>query len=178
MSDLPWFPFWVDDFRLSRGVRRMSMEAVGLYILVLCELWDGGPLPDDVRAVADLLGRPIESVQGPWEEVRRELKITKNGLVSPRLLRERQYQEDHRERRRRAGKRGAQVRWRQQLDGTAIGSANAIAMRHQWHPEPEPDPDLDLASESGFFDSDRDGRNPHDFAGDSDDDPAPSGGEP
>lgn len=136
-QEFPWFPLWVDDFRMSRAVRRMSMEAVGLYTLVLCEMWDGGPLPDDVDAVADLLGRPRESIEGPWKEVRAVLEIGKNGLLSPRLEAERRNQENKAKRLQKAGKKGAQVRWRKGLDGKANATAEATGMRGQCYPESE-----------------------------------------
>ena len=52
--DLPWFPFWVSDFLASRSVRTMDPEQVGIYVLLLCHQWDGGPLPDDLNTLSML----------------------------------------------------------------------------------------------------------------------------
>lgn len=39
---MPWFPFWVDDFLASPKVRSMTMEEVGVYMMLLCEQWQNG----------------------------------------------------------------------------------------------------------------------------------------
>lgn len=43
----PWFPFMAQDFLTSRKVRAMTPEAVGVYVLLLCNQWEGGALPHD-----------------------------------------------------------------------------------------------------------------------------------
>lgn len=49
----PYMPFWVDDY--VRGVRRLSLEAKGLYVDMLLELWIVGKLPNDLDYIADEL---------------------------------------------------------------------------------------------------------------------------
>lgn len=39
---LPWFPFWVDDFLASPKVRMMTMEEIGVYVMLLCEQHQNG----------------------------------------------------------------------------------------------------------------------------------------
>jgi uncharacterized protein YdaU (DUF1376 family) len=150
-TTLPWFPFYARDFASSRHVRRMPLEAVGLYILMLAEQWDGGPLPDDPEEVATLIGRPVEDVEKLWSTMSLVFEETEEGWVSPRLESVRTEQKAKHRRRVEAGKRGAQVRWGQGVNsnatgnangnatGNANGNANAIAMRPQWQSEPEPE---------------------------------------
>ena len=42
-----WFPFYVTRFLASRRVRRMDARQVGIYLLLMCEQWEHGPIPDD-----------------------------------------------------------------------------------------------------------------------------------
>lgn len=83
MTDLPWMPFWVRDFRGSRNVQRMSMQEVGTYLMLLLEEWENGPLEDDPDALAVIvrsepnivrttLERCFTNVGGRWENERLE----------------------------------------------------------------------------------------------------------
>lgn len=60
---LPWFPFYVERFLGSRRVRRMSAEQVGIYVLLLTEEWDKGPLPDDDDDLAFIGRSGVENVR-------------------------------------------------------------------------------------------------------------------
>ena len=77
---LPWFPFHVDRFHASRKVQRMSAEQVGIYLLLLLEEWDRGPLSTkgvDLEAVCHGASIP---------EIRRVLRLcfrkTEGGWVN------------------------------------------------------------------------------------------------
>jgi len=47
----------------------MSAEAVGVYILLLCEEWTGGPLTTDADRLAALLRIPTETLDKVWRQV-------------------------------------------------------------------------------------------------------------
>lgn len=146
MANLPWFPFWVDDFLGSRRVKLMSLEAVGLYTLLLGEQWKDGPIPDDVEQIATLCGRHSSAIADAWAEVRRCFTETPEGMVNERLEEERKRQENKRERKVRAGKKGAKVRWSQQDNSSANSTANANAMRQHKQSEPEADTEPDTTN--------------------------------
>ena len=54
MADLAWFPFYVDRFLSSRRTRTMTAEQVGIYLLLLCEQWDKGAVPDVPAEIEDI----------------------------------------------------------------------------------------------------------------------------
>lgn len=51
----PWMKFYVADFLASAKVRRMSLEELGAYTLLLLEAWQADGLPNDPQEVADIL---------------------------------------------------------------------------------------------------------------------------
>ncbi len=65
---LTWFPLYVDDWLNSRKVRRMDAGYVGIYILLLCEQWQGGPLPDDDGDLMFLARAEIEDIREVLEQ--------------------------------------------------------------------------------------------------------------
>lgn len=83
-----WFPFYVDRFLTSKRVRRMDAERIGVYLLLLCEQWDNGVVPNDdddliliakssIDVVRDVLACCFKQRRKGWindtlEEVRKE----------------------------------------------------------------------------------------------------------
>lgn len=127
VTDFPWFPFWVDDFTNARRVKLMSLDAIGLYTLLLCEQWKEGPIPNDIEAIARLCRRDSDAIGDAWNEVRPCFTETPEGLVNHRLEEERRKQETKRKRYQKAGKKGAEKRWAQGDNSDAIGDASKDA---------------------------------------------------
>jgi len=70
---LPYFPFHVDDYLSDGAVMRMSAEAEGCYIRLLCRSWKSetpGVVPDDLVSEMGALHR----VEDP-EKVKRQLSV-------------------------------------------------------------------------------------------------------
>jgi hypothetical protein len=65
----PAFQFYIDDYRGSRAVQRMTYAQRGMYLEMLIEQWDKGAVPDCPRACADLLGgvpEPGRTIEDEW----------------------------------------------------------------------------------------------------------------
>jgi uncharacterized protein YdaU (DUF1376 family) len=103
-----WFPFFAGDFLNSRRVRKMTAEQVGILILLLCEQWNGGPLPSDEDDLKDM-GR------ASWPKVQTVLQAhfiqTDKGWVNERLVEIWVEQHSKRRNKQLAGKKGAEARW-------------------------------------------------------------------
>lgn len=69
----PAFQFYVKEWRSSRAIQRMSMAERGMYLEMLMEQWENLSLPDDPRAVADLIGGATEAEWiAAWPALRRK----------------------------------------------------------------------------------------------------------
>jgi len=109
MSEI-WFPLYPERFLSSRKVRRMDAQDVGIYFGLLVEQFlEGGALPDDDREL-EIAGR------APIEDVRRVLDLcftlTDDGWLNETMEQIRDEQAVKMERAQRAGKKGAEVRWK------------------------------------------------------------------
>lgn len=114
MTPLPWFPFYVDDFLASPKVRRMDAEHVGVYLLLLLEQWQSGPIPkgseDELAGVMRTHSECIADVlHSSFEE-------TKDGWVNRRLQRIEKEQRAKSE----SARRAAKARWDAEPDADAM----------------------------------------------------------
>ena len=113
MTALPWFPFWVDDFLASPKVRVMSMEEVGIYVMLLCEQHQNGVVKWPCERKANALRTDNERIAYVLQECFEEVK---NGWVNPRL------RMIHREQSEKSAKarKAAQARWNKASDADAL----------------------------------------------------------
>ena len=107
MSDMEWFPLYVNRFLNSRRLRRMSAASIGIYTLLLCESWEGGAIPDDDDEL-EFLGRC--SASDARAVLKRCFKLTKGGWVNPELEGIRAEQTEKRDRLVEAGRKGGKAR--------------------------------------------------------------------
>lgn len=73
-KDLPWFPFYVDDFVSDGKVEAMTTEEVGAYLLLLCKAWKERPVgtvPDDDR----ILARWTRTTPADWSRIKPNVMI-------------------------------------------------------------------------------------------------------
>lgn len=112
MSKPPAFQFYPKDWLSDLAVRSMTAEQRGYYIDLLATAWleDGIPADEDqLRRIMGLTKRRFDAV---WSELRSKWVSDGNGkLVNPRQERYRDEMRGLVERRREAGKRGAEARW-------------------------------------------------------------------
>ena len=77
--EMPWFPFWVDRWLLSRSVRLMTYEQRGIYLELLCMAWRDGSLPADIEDLAGLLGIDADRMEAAWRRIGRMFKPREDG---------------------------------------------------------------------------------------------------
>lgn len=66
---LPYYRWFVRDYRANRKVQRMGYVARGLYRELLDEQWLEGSLPHDITSLADICECPIEVMEKAWPEI-------------------------------------------------------------------------------------------------------------
>uniref|UniRef100_A0A6H2A3Y8 DUF1376 domain-containing protein n=1 Tax=viral metagenome TaxID=1070528 RepID=A0A6H2A3Y8_9ZZZZ len=106
MSELQWFPLYVDRFMGSRKVQRMTADMVGGYLLLLVDEWRNGPIPTSDAARISRL--PDAVAMRLLSDCFTE---TTEGWVNDALEEVRAEQESRAEQRRHAGEVGARSRW-------------------------------------------------------------------
>jgi uncharacterized protein YdaU (DUF1376 family) len=67
---LPYYRWYVADYRASRAVQRMDYITKGLYRELLDECWVEGAIPDDIEKLADICGCPIGVMADAWKVLR------------------------------------------------------------------------------------------------------------
>lgn len=68
----PAFLFYVQEWRSSRSVQRMTFAQRGMYLEMLIEQWDKGCLPDCPLACAEVLGGTEVEWSEAWATLRRK----------------------------------------------------------------------------------------------------------
>jgi len=119
----PAFQFYPGDFLSDENVISMTFEERGVYITLLSICWIQGSIPADHTKIIRLL--PGLSTPSVPDIVMDRFTIMPDNpvrLVNKRLEKERQKQEDFREKKSQAGKKGGASRWKkeQNNDGSAI----------------------------------------------------------
>lgn len=161
----PAFQFYFKDWRSSRRVQAMSFKERGMYLELLIEQWDKGPLPLAPDTIAMSIGAKMTEFRKCWPALQTCFERTADGWINRRLEAERQKQLKRRGNSTEWGKEGAQKRWagHRRDDGQPIGRpsdqnasalsisfASAIASASS-APEiasPLPDPDASAKTKS------------------------------
>jgi len=104
---LPYYRWYVQDYRGSRNVQRLPWQARGIYRELLDEAWDKGSIPDDVAALAVIADCPEAVMAQEWPAIRRLFTEDGEGrMYSPRLDLERTAADRERIARVEAGRKG------------------------------------------------------------------------
>jgi uncharacterized protein YdaU (DUF1376 family) len=111
---LPYYPWFVKDFRANRKVQRMNYVERGLYRELLDECWEEGSIPDDPLRLAEMCNCPPGVMVEAWPKIRACFTATDalDGmyLVNPKLESIRDEIEAKRDLRSMAGKTSAMLR--------------------------------------------------------------------
>lgn len=67
---LPYYPWFVKDFRANRKVQRMNYVERGLYRELLDECWEEGVIPDDPIKLAEICNCPAGVMVEAWVKIR------------------------------------------------------------------------------------------------------------
>jgi hypothetical protein len=119
----PWMPWWVFDWLEDRAVKRMHRIARSMYFDLLCHEWIGGPLPDDVRECAELLGELPRSVAPHWLSIRERFDLQSSSKLAHSKLESLRNQARIKSEK---SSNAAKERWAR--DTTALPTPNAQAM--------------------------------------------------
>ncbi|MBW1778889.1 MAG: YdaU family protein [Deltaproteobacteria bacterium] len=118
-----YFNFYPADFLSDENVVVMNNREIGCYIKLLCFHWREGSIPSDSNRLARLCGESSEEFSEIWINLAPCFKERKGRLYNKRLSAEASRLENHIEKRKAAGRAGAQARWQEDCD------RNANAMR-------------------------------------------------
>lgn len=133
---LEWFPFFPKDWMDFR-VLRMSLEAQGAYIRLLCHCWNDSPdqasIPADLKQIAKVLGvskTKAKKILSEFSQNGDPIFIEKGGRYFSKRLAEEKYRGDKlREKRSLAGSKGASARWpAQPADDDTSKNCDGIAI--------------------------------------------------
>ena len=110
MKPLPYYRWYVQDYRASRNANRLSWQERGIYRELLDECWVEGSIPDDIERLADICRCPVGPMAEAWPTLRR-LFAPLEGLdgmylSSKRLEIERSEEDKERIRKANAGRKG------------------------------------------------------------------------
>lgn len=86
----PWFPLYVDDWRTSGKVKRMTNQERGCYVELMCYQWEEGFVPDDLKELANICGEPLPAMRRMWKRLEPCFPKSDDGhRRNPRVERER-----------------------------------------------------------------------------------------
>jgi uncharacterized protein YdaU (DUF1376 family) len=109
MSSTPWMPLYVGDYLAGTG--HLTVRQHGQYLLMLMHHWRNGPLPDDDHQLAQIARSDPRSFHRHDRVILRAMFVsTPDGLVQPRLMKERAHIAEVSEKRAEAGRRGGRPR--------------------------------------------------------------------
>jgi uncharacterized protein YdaU (DUF1376 family) len=117
----PAFQFYARDWLSS--TLGMPWDVAGVYIHLLAWSWDNGPLPNDPKWRARIIGADAQRL---WTALKPRWNRTKKGYINPRLEHQREQQATFRAR----SEKGAAARWqasRKQMPKRSSASASASA---------------------------------------------------
>ena len=150
MSAAPAFQFYASDW--AHSVSAMTLEERGAYITLLAWSWEHGPVPDDIKRIAAILGVEKRKACKIWSEIVH--KWTRSGelfFVNKRLEAVRADSEA--------------FRLKQSMKGKASAAARSTAVeprlqpRHQPEGQPEVNPPIsDLLLRSLDLDQDQENK--------------------
>lgn len=124
---IPAFQFYPMDFLSDGKQAAMSLAEVGVYIRLICICWVDGRIPDDPARLANQAGATRGQMLKLWPAVRTCFQPDPDQigwLVHPRLLKERQKQEEFRKVQRQRGRDRA-------ASGTRAPGGQFAPARHQ-----------------------------------------------
>lgn len=88
MNKPPWYPHYAQDW--LAGTAHLSLECQGAYKRLTDHQWIDGPLPNDPRRMARLLGVSEKRFASLWRDLAEHFPAAPDGrLANPRLERER-----------------------------------------------------------------------------------------
>ena len=110
MDKAPAFQFYPKDWLTDPDVVCMSMAQKGAYITLICYCWREEKLPNNPDYIRKLLGN-VPKWKTLWNGIKHKFEIQGDYLLHPRLEKEKIKQEEYRNKKSIAGKKGMEKRW-------------------------------------------------------------------
>ena len=125
---MPYYPWYVIDYRADFKVQRLSWKARALYREILDECWVRGHVPDNLEDLANICRCDLKDVAGHWRHIKPLLREVQNSdghlMESPRMELERAAVVEKSEQARRA----ANSRWNKGKDADALHRTSAAML--------------------------------------------------
>ena len=130
--DYPFMKLWYDDYK--RGTKKMSLEAKGLYMDMILELWVVGEMQNDVDEIAEELCLNKQLTRRVFKLISHKFQ-TKDGLISHKRVTEERLKLGLKSKK---AQHSANIRWENHANAMRDG------MRTQCYIESESDTESDI----------------------------------
>lgn len=124
---LPYYRWYVRDYRASRAVQQMDYVQEGIYRSLLDEQWLAGGLPTRVRELAEIARCPVDVMRSAWEVLRKQFVLVNGRYINERLEAERTEKDKVRTTNRLNGRKGGRKKARnerQSKESERLATAN------------------------------------------------------
>lgn len=125
---LPYYRWYVRDYRASRAVQQMDYIQQGIYRSLLDEQWESGGLPMRVRELAEIARCPVDVMRRAWDVLRKQFVLVNGRYVNERLEDERTAKDKQRARNRLNGRKGGR---KKALNGRQPNETDRLANARQ-----------------------------------------------
>lgn len=135
-----WMPLYVDDY--LGDTQRLTCEQHGAYLLLILDYWRNGPPPDDDEVLMQITRLDRTRWKKNRPAIASKFKVEQGAWNHSRIDREKVRAGEISEKRKAAGKAGADKRWHGKGNSEAIanGMANASQTQSQNDRQPQPQP--------------------------------------
>lgn len=131
---LPWFKVYAAELLSDERFASWTLEERGAWFTLISSAWREGSIPADLGQLARMLHVDSNRMTELWRAIGDRFVSHPDAsgrLTSPRLEREREDAESLVEKKREAGKKGANSRWGKKNSGDSSAIATAIAKRSE-----------------------------------------------
>ena len=112
----PSFQFYASDWIADPNRLALSLEEQGAFILLFCYAWRGYKIEQNYETLSRMCNCRMEKIQKIYPKIAHNFEeVEENGkiyLICNDAEKERKHQEINREKRSKAGKLGAKIRWK------------------------------------------------------------------
>ena len=112
----PSFQFYSSDWIAAPNRLALSLEEQGAFILLFCYAWRGYKIEKNYETLSRMCNCRMEKIQKIYPKIAHNFEeVEENGkiyLICNDAEEERKHQEINREKRSKAGKLGAKIRWK------------------------------------------------------------------
>lgn len=127
----PAFQWYPKDHLTDENVIGMTLEEEGAYRRLIDYCWLHGSIPNEFPRMALLCKVGADRMEELWVAIQpcfKEHQNSDNRLIHPRLEKEIEKQQEHREKKVAAGKAGAKKRWKKSGNGTTIADPTQLPL--------------------------------------------------